>query len=147
MHDQRCRPASILVIDDDPATRGTVADYLDERCLQVICVSRLDEAGPHFVRREPNLVFLDLARRHGDGLDVLRRIRSCSDVPLLVSGGHECDEVDRVVALDLSGRMMFATAVPVSLLGLKVRRVAASAEAWVLRRQARAAIGKCEEQH
>jgi DNA-binding response OmpR family regulator len=101
MHDQSGRPASVLVIDDDPATRGAVADYIDERCLQVVSVARLDEARLHFVSGEPNLVFLELARRHGDGIDQLRRIRSCSDVPVIVSGGHECDEVDRVTALDL----------------------------------------------
>ena len=101
MHDQSVRPASILVIDDDPATRGIVADYLDERCLQVVCVARLDEACPHFVRRELNLVFLDLARQQGDGIDLLRRIRLCSDIPVIVSGGDECDEGDRVAALDL----------------------------------------------
>jgi two-component system, OmpR family, response regulator len=101
MHDQIGRPASILVIDDDPATRGTVADYLDERCLQVVCVARLDEACPHFLNGEPNLVLLDLARRHDDGVDLLRRIRSYSDVPVIVSGGEDCDELDRVAALDL----------------------------------------------
>jgi DNA-binding response OmpR family regulator len=101
MGDQSGQPASILVINDDPGTRRAVVDYLNEHCLQAVYASGLNEIAQNLDRREPNLVILDVARHHGDGLDLLRGIRSRSNVPLIIAGGHGCDELDRAVALDL----------------------------------------------
>jgi len=47
------------------------------------------------VREEPNLVILDLRLGQQDGLDLLREIRSRSDVPVIITTG------DRVVGLEL----------------------------------------------
>jgi two-component system OmpR family response regulator len=101
MDGQSGRPASILVINGDPATRPPVVDYLNEHCLRAVCASGFNEIARHFARREPNLIILDLARHHGDGLDLLRGIRSRSNVPVIIAGGHGCDEIDRAAALDL----------------------------------------------
>jgi two-component system OmpR family response regulator len=51
------------------------------------------------VREEPNLVILDLRLGQEDGLDLLREIRSRSDVPVIITTGHRRDEIDRVVGL------------------------------------------------
>jgi DNA-binding response OmpR family regulator len=48
-----------------------------------------------------NLVILDLRLGNEDGLDLLREIRSGSDVPVIVITGHRRDEIDRVVGLEL----------------------------------------------
>src|SRR5258708_31412354 len=53
------------------------------------------------VREEPNLVILDLRLGQEDGLDLLREIRSRSDVPVIITTGHRRDEIDRVVGLEL----------------------------------------------
>jgi DNA-binding response OmpR family regulator len=50
---------------------------------------------------EVNLVILDLRLGLEDGLDLLREIRSSSDVPVIVATGHRRDEIDRVVGLEL----------------------------------------------
>jgi two-component system, OmpR family, response regulator len=47
------------------------------------------------------LVILDLARNQEDGLDMLREIRSRSNLPVIVADGRSCGEIDRVVALAL----------------------------------------------
>ena len=50
---------------------------------------------------EPSVVILDLRLGQEDGLDLLREIRSRSDVPVIITTGHRRDEIDRVVGLEL----------------------------------------------
>jgi DNA-binding response OmpR family regulator len=47
------------------------------------------------------MVILDLGFGQYDGLNLLRDIRARSDVPAIIVTGHRCDEIDRVVALEL----------------------------------------------
>jgi DNA-binding response OmpR family regulator len=47
------------------------------------------------------MVILDLQLGQTDGLNVLREIRSRSDVPVIITTGHRRDEIDRVVGLEL----------------------------------------------
>src|SRR5262249_14553473 len=50
---------------------------------------------------EVNLVILDLRLGRENGLDLLREIRSSSDVPVIIITGHGRDDIDRVVGLEL----------------------------------------------
>jgi DNA-binding response OmpR family regulator len=54
-----------------------------------------------FALDEPSLVILDLRLGQEDGLDLLREMRSRSDVPVIITTGHRRDEIDRVVGLEL----------------------------------------------
>jgi two-component system, OmpR family, response regulator len=56
---------------------------------------------PYFAANEPDLVILDLRLGHDDGFDLLREIRSRSDVPIIITTGDRRDEIDRVVGLEL----------------------------------------------
>src|SRR5258705_7598116 len=82
----------ILVVDDDPAVRLLI---------RAISASGPDEVAGLLAREEPNLVILDLRLGQEDGLDLLREIRSRSDVPVIITTGHRRDEIDRVVGLEL----------------------------------------------
>jgi len=55
----------------------------------------------YFTASEPDLVILDLRLGHEDGFDLLREIRSRSDVPIIITTGDRRDEIDRVVGLEL----------------------------------------------
>jgi two-component system OmpR family response regulator len=90
-----------LVVEDDHTTRHLVTNYLGEHDIRAISASRLDEVAGLLVREEPNLVILDLRLCQEDGLDLLREIRSRSDVPVIITTGHRRDEIDRVVGLEL----------------------------------------------
>src|SRR5246500_498364 len=59
------------------------------------------EMARHFAESEPNLVILDLCLGEEDGLDLLREIRSHSDVPVIIATGQRSDEIDRIVGLEL----------------------------------------------
>jgi DNA-binding response OmpR family regulator len=91
----------VLVVDDDPAVQQTVSDYFEQHGTPTVAVS--DRSG--LVRRlageHPSAIILDLRLARDDGLDLLREIRSRSDVPVIVVTDHSRDEVDCVVSLEL----------------------------------------------
>jgi two-component system OmpR family response regulator len=94
-------PARILVVDDDTELRRMLVNYLEQQNLRVLSAAGREEMTRQFAVREPNLVLLDLKLDKEDGLDLLREIRSSSDVPVIIMTGHRRDEIDRVVGLEL----------------------------------------------
>src|SRR5258706_13239852 len=55
----------------------------------------------HLAGAEVTLVILDLRLGLEDGLDLLRKVRLSSEVPVIIITGHRLDEIDRVVGLEL----------------------------------------------
>ncbi len=90
-----------LVVEDDGNMRHLVVNYLEEHDIRTIAASGREEAARLLARGEPSLVILDLRLGHEDGLDLLREIRSHSDVPVIIITGHGREEIDRVVGLEL----------------------------------------------
>src|ERR1700680_1504752 len=97
---ERSQP-TCLVVEDDHVMLHLVMNYLAEHDIRVISASGRDEVAGLLVREEPNLVILDLRLGQEDGLDLLREIRSSSDVPVIIITGHRRDDIDRVVGLEL----------------------------------------------
>src|SRR5687768_1631998 len=91
----------VLIVDDDAATRRMVTRYFAEHALPTEAVTSGEELQRFLTAREPSLILLDLRLGQEDGLDLLRHIRSASDVPVIITTGHRLDEVDRVVGLEL----------------------------------------------
>src|SRR5580693_440204 len=90
-----------LVVEDDHTMRHLVMNYLAEHDIRAISASGRDEVAGLLVCEEPNLVILDLRLGQEDGLDLLRDIRSRSDVPVIITTGHRRDEIDVVLGLEL----------------------------------------------
>jgi len=95
------QPARIFVVEDDPVMLRMVGDYLEQHNLQVVSASGRQEMMEHFVVGEPDLVILDLRLGQEEGFDLLREIRSRSDIPVIITTGDRRDEIDRVVGLEL----------------------------------------------
>ena len=95
------QPVSVLVVDDDPAIRHMVVDYLESHDLRAASVSNGQEMVRHLAGSEPDLMILDLRLGGEDGLDLLRNLRLRSDLPVIITSGHRQDELDRVVGLEL----------------------------------------------
>lgn len=89
----------ILVVDDDPALQRTLRINLRARGHEVLLVGSGTQAVAVFTAEAPDLVVLDLGLPDLDGVEVLRRIRKQSAVPVIVlSARQEAD--DKVEALD-----------------------------------------------
>lgn len=91
----------IIVVDDDPTLRQMLIKFLEEHDVPVKSASNRSELNRHFEGAQPSLIILDLRLGQEDGLDLLREIRSHSDVPVIVTTGHRPDEIDRIVGLEL----------------------------------------------
>ena len=87
----------IVVVDDDPALRQMVTRYLEEHNVPTKSASSRNELNRHFQETHPSMIILDLRLGQDDGLDLLREIRSHSDVPVIITTGHRPDEIDRIV--------------------------------------------------
>jgi two-component system, OmpR family, response regulator len=98
-HDSR--PVRILVVDDDPILLDMVSSYLEGQGMHVASASGPQEAVRQIVTSEPDLIMLDLRLGQDNGLDLLREIRSRHDIPVIITSGDACTEIDRVVGLEL----------------------------------------------
>jgi two-component system OmpR family response regulator len=94
-------PVHVLVVDDNSATRMLVANYLEMNSMTVRTAATRAEMVAQLAVAGPHLVILDPCLGEEDGLDLLRGIRSHSDVPVIITTGHQRDEIDRVVGLEL----------------------------------------------
>src|SRR5882672_8747608 len=90
----------ILAIDDDPAMRKLVADYLRENNLRVTAVATGAEMAQALDQHAIDLVVLDLRLAAEDGMQLARKLREQSTVPIIIVTGKQ-EEADRVMGLEL----------------------------------------------
>jgi DNA-binding response OmpR family regulator len=90
----------VLVVDDEPMVREVLARYLETDGFDVDTASDGDQALSRFAESTPDLVLLDLMLPLVDGLEVFRRMRASSAVPVIMLTARG-EETDRIVGLDL----------------------------------------------
>ena len=95
------RQVCVLVVEDDPALQRVILEYFGENNIRTLLARGRQEMVDQLGSTEVNLVILDLRLGQEDGLDLLREIRSISDVPVIIITGHRRDDIDRVVGLEL----------------------------------------------
>ncbi len=89
----------VLVVDDDEILQRTLRINLRARGHEVLLAATGKQALTSMLADQPELVLLDLGLPDLDGVEVLRRIRHRSAVPVIVlSARQEAD--DKVEALD-----------------------------------------------
>jgi two-component system KDP operon response regulator KdpE len=89
----------ILVVDDEPQIRRAMRTSLEAHGYRVETASNGEEALAKAADLDPELVFLDLGLPDLDGTDVIERLRSFSDVPVIVLSVRDAQS-DKVAALD-----------------------------------------------
>ena len=92
--------ARILVVEDEPVVAEVVERYLRRDGHQVRRVGRGDEALALFDEFAPELVVLDIMLPGVDGLEVCRRIRQRSNVPVIMLTARG-EEVDKLLGLGI----------------------------------------------
>ncbi len=89
----------ILVVDDEPQIRRALRTSLDARGYEVHAVGTGQEAVVAAAEEAPDLLLLDLGLPDLDGTEVIRRVRSFSEVPIIVLSVRD-RQADKVSALD-----------------------------------------------
>jgi two-component system nitrogen regulation response regulator NtrX len=80
--------ARVLIIDDEPAIRSTLAGILEDEGHRVTLADSGEEGITHYARDEFDAVLLDLWLPGIDGLSVLERMRTVDGPPVIMISGH-----------------------------------------------------------
>jgi len=91
---------TILVVDDEPTLRETLAEALEADGYRVVTAADGREALTRFRADRPDLVLLDLMLPELSGIEVCRIIRRESGVPIVMLTAKDA-ELDKVVGLEL----------------------------------------------
>jgi len=94
-------PPHILILDDDPDIRRILVEYLGDQDLRVTAVASGREMLEIVEKDAVDLLLLDLRLPGEDGLDLARRLREFSRVPIVILS-ERSEEADRVMGLELA---------------------------------------------
>lgn len=94
------RPAHVLVVDDDVDARNRVTDYLTLNDFRVTPADNGKRMMEILHAESIDLVALELKLRDEDGLQLARRLREASRIPIIILTSI-AEEADRVMALEL----------------------------------------------
>ncbi len=90
----------VLVVDDDAAVCALVTDYLSQNDFRVTAASTGKQMTEVLAVEAIDLIVLDLRLRGEDGLQLARRLRESSKIPIIMVTGR-LEEADRVMGLEL----------------------------------------------
>ncbi|MET4683289.1 response regulator transcription factor [Brevundimonas faecalis] len=92
--------STVLVVDDDPHIRDLLTFALDKAGLATREAGDGEAALAAIAAQRPDLVILDINMPRMDGIEVCRRIRAQSDLPVLFLSSRD-DEIDRILGIEL----------------------------------------------
>lgn len=91
--------AKILIVDDEPQIRAFLRISLGAHGYETVEAGRGEQAVQRCATEQPDLMILDLGLPDMDGLEVIRRTREWSAVPIIVLSVRS-EDADKVAALD-----------------------------------------------
>jgi DNA-binding response OmpR family regulator len=92
--------STILLVDDEDSIQKLLAYPLEREGFRVLQARDGEEALERFASEQVDLVVLDLMLPKLDGLEVCKRLRAQSEVPIIMLTARD-DELDKVLGLEL----------------------------------------------
>lgn len=89
----------ILVVEDDSSIRNLIATTLKTHNYKYLLAQNGEEAIIQASTHDPDVVFLDLGLPDMDGVEIIKKIREWSNMPIIVISARSEDE-DKIEALD-----------------------------------------------
>jgi DNA-binding response OmpR family regulator len=93
-------PTTILVVEDETSIATFVAAYLRNAGYAVKTAATAQAALVQLASDAPGLVILDLNLPDGDGVELCRRIRKTSDIPILMLTARD-EDIDKIIGLEV----------------------------------------------
>ncbi len=90
---------TILVVEDDAAVRNLMTVTLKSNDYKFITANNGESAIMQASSHNPDVVFLDLGLPDMDGIEVIKKIRSWSNMPIIVISARS-EDTDKIEALD-----------------------------------------------
>src|SRR5262249_62035935 len=97
---EACGRGHILAVDDDPAVRQVIVNYLGDNDYRVTALPSGRELPAVMAREMVDLVVLDLRMPGEGGMEIARKLREESDIPLIMVTALK-QEADSVRGLEL----------------------------------------------
>lgn len=89
----------VLVVEDDAAVRNLITTTLETQDYKHVTAANGKDAITEAVSHQPDIVLLDLGLPDMDGVEVIRKIRTWSQLPIIVISARS-DDADKIEALD-----------------------------------------------
>ena len=89
----------ILIVEDDPPIRNLISVTLEAHEYRYITAGNAANAILEATSHNPDIMLLDLGLPDMDGVEVIRKIRSWSNMPVIVISARS-DDTDKIEALD-----------------------------------------------
>ena len=93
-------PYLVLIVEDDQPVRNLITTTLKAHDYRYITAANGETAVIEAASHNPDMILLDLGLPDIDGIEVIQRIRSWSNVPIIVISARSEDE-DKIEALDM----------------------------------------------
>ncbi len=90
---------TILVVEDDAPVRNLITVTLKSNDYKFITANNGESAIMQASSHNPDVVFLDLGLPDVDGIEVIKKIRSWSNMPIIVISARS-EDTDKIEALD-----------------------------------------------
>jgi len=93
-------PYLVLIVEDDQPVRNLITTTLKAHDYRYITAANGETAVMEAASHNPDMILLDLGLPDIDGIEVIQKIRSWSNVPIIVISARSEDE-DKIEALDM----------------------------------------------
>jgi two-component system, OmpR family, response regulator len=134
----------VLVVDDDPAVRSMLAEYLSAHGYEVREAASGEAMRAELARAAPAVVLLDIGLPGEDGLTLARYLRERHDVGIIMVTGAG-DVVDRVAGLEVGADDYIAKPFDPRELRARIKSVLRRLEGQAEKKSsaAKVAVGRC----
>ena len=89
----------ILIVEDDAAVRNLIATTLETQDYRYHTAQTGRQAVLEAVSQNPDVILLDLGLPDMDGVEIIKKVRSWSNMPIIVISARSEDH-DKIQALD-----------------------------------------------
>ena len=112
----------LLIVEDDPTLERLICEYCEEQGYQTLSAGTGEEALREVELGQPDLIVLDVMMPGMDGWEVIRRLRTTSNVPVLFLTGKGTPD-DVIQGLKLGADDYIKKPVSLEELGLRIAAV------------------------
>lgn len=112
----------ILIVDDEKRIRDLIVMYLKKEGYEVTDFDNADKAYEFLQNNEVDLLVLDIMMRGMNGLDLCKKVRMTSDVPIIFVSARS-EELDRILGLELGADDYLAKPFSVRELVVRIKNI------------------------
>ena len=124
----------ILIVDDEKRIRDLIVMYLKKEGYEATDFDNADKAYEFLQNNEVDLLVLDIMMRGMNGLDLCKKVRMTSEVPIIFVSARS-EELDRILGLELGADDYLAKPFSVRELVVRIKNILRRTNAVVQKKE------------